>query len=1062
MTSDYVALHQHGQTSFLDGEASIESIARGAAERGQTATALTDHQEVAGHLALQKACKKHGIRPIFGMEGYLSDVNAVESKARKYKVPDYSHVTLLAQNDVGLRNLWSWASVASTQNFYYRALMDWETLKPYTEGIYVSDGCMLSWIAKSIIAGDESRTHELMARYLGAFGDNFYMELHTWQFVDPQTEEHCTLNKDMALVNQVKVELAQQYSVPLVVVNDNHYVNREDWVRHNLVWAMNTSDEADKTGSGECAAWLMVDDELVHWMGKHGVSEAVTREAIRNTKMISDNCDIEITAEPKMPRLTGSDLEDLHLFADQVEKGFERKIVQGGRDVELYRERMEEEARMIARKGYAGYFNVVTDFTSHARDDLGIFMGPGRGSAGGSLCAWLLGITRMDPLKYDLLFERFISEDREDYPDIDVDFQKSRIGEIKKYTADKYGADHVCGIGTFTRSQPKAILKDLGRAMGVSFADSNSISKAVGVLPEGMDWTGMLVWRNDTLEPWIRKYPELFKRAEEMVGMVRQSSVHASGWVISPIPLLGNIPLRKKNNAVVTAFEQGEVEEMGFIKMDFLALRHMDTIQFALDLVRERHGIEIDLDEFGDGEFCDPAIWEAVGKGDCLGLFQLDADLMQSTAKRLKPQSEREVAELLAINRPGVIGAGLLTPYIERKHRREEVLFDHPMVEAILNETYGIMIYQEQMMKMARLAAGFSPTRTEYLRKVVGKKLIDKIPALKDEFYAGCKANAAFLEQCNGNPDKTIAKLWMGIEASGSYLFNKSHSVGYALVASWEAWLKTYYYPEFVTACLMTVDDDEMPRYVRHARTHDLRILPPDINVSKRSFTLTNEGVRYGLTSVRNVGAVAYNDILRCRPFSSLEELLDKVTRAKVNKRVVLNLIRLGAFDTMHPEDTRAELEEFYYGAMKTPKAAREKIPDYSDMLAMYRLEKELVGSFILHDPMQQYEHIVERTCLSDPEQIDDMESGALCMIGGMVSKIKKHTTRGGDAMAFISLTFHERDFDAVVFPDAYRAYRSFLKIDAPVVVRAIKTNKGGVQVTALERLDFLTLEDRH
>lgn len=1079
MSDPFVGLHVHSEHSFLDGQQSVAGLVNRAVSLEQGAATITDHQEVSAHVQLFRECQKAGIKPIYGMEGYFH-ADAHRAKELKLKQQEFSHITVLAKNREGLRNLWAWSSEAYTRNFYRRALVDWDDMKKFSPGLYASDGCGLAHMAKAIIADDEDGIHQLMGRYLDTFGDNFYMELHTFQFLDlPSRDEgehihkyneeddpfarERQLNADLTKMNQRKVELASQYGVPLVVVNDAHYGPPEDWKKHNLVWAMSTANEADKTGAGQTAAWMMGSEEIVKYMALHGISEKVCREAIANTAMIADSIEhIELSPELKMPKVNDSEADDIRQFLRGLEDGIKRKVIDKGLDEAIYRARLETEIPVITDNHFAGYFNVMTDLVRTAKDDMGMFVGPGRGSAGGALASYLLGITELDPIKYDLLFERFLADGRKGLPDIDVDFQQSRLGEIKEYTAQRYGHSHVCGIGTVSRNSPKAMLNDICRSLGVSIPDSTAISKTVGKLPVNPThtpkrrWDDMIDLKGKELLPWIRKYPDVFKHASQMIGMARQSGVHASGWIISPEPLLGNLPLRAKEGKVVSQFEQGEIEWLGYVKFDLLGIRHLDTIKWTLDAIKERHGVDIDLYDFGDAEYADPAIWEQVGRGDTLGLFQLEADLMADTSKRHKPQSEREVAELLAINRPGVIDAGLLTPYIERKHGREEVSYDHPMLRDLVGETYGILIYQEQIMKMSRKVAGFTAVEADWLRSVVGKKKVNELPTLKEKFVAGCRANQEFKDTCYGGVEATITKLWTSIEASGEYLFNKSHSMAYALIGSWEAWLRHYYYPEFIWACMKS-DPEKVPRYVRHAHRNNVPVLPPDINQSGKGFVLTDDGVRYGLTSVKDVGENTYAEVLRTRPYESLADMIDKVERAKCNKRHMLNLIHIGAFDSLNPD--RTEVEEDFYKLRKVPPRDRKEPPDYTDLLHMYRLEKELVGSHILYDPLAEYHDMIGDLCLKSPDDLSDLETGSVCKIGGLVTKVKPHKTKKGkgDWMGFLTITYDSQDFELLVFPEAWASSKTLLELDRPVIVRAIKLKDEAAHVSQVQRLDYLT-----
>lgn len=1055
---NYTALHNHSDRSFLDGLQSIPDMVSRAKDLGQKAIALTDHQEVSGHLMLQKEARKAEIKPLFGMEGYLfHDVE--RARKDKLKASQNSHITLVAKSDKGLRNLWAWSSEAYTRGFYHRANMDWESVKPYTEDIWATDGCMLSFIAQAAIEGDTDEQHRLMTKYLDTFGDNFRMELHTWQFTDPQTEGQHDLNAKMRVANEVKVELAQQYGVPLIVVNDAHFSTPEDWVKHDLVWKMNTKPSADQTdGRGQTAAWIMGDDEVVYWMDKHGISEDITREAIMETSRMADACDVEIKGDLRMPRLSPTESEDLDLFLDHVAEGFERKLDHlPTEQQDLYAERVETEVKLIVEKHFHGYFNVVADYVKHAKGQ-GWTLTPGRGSSGGSLVTYLLDITAVDPLKYDLLFERFLSVDREDFPDIDTDFPKSKLPLVKQYLAQKYGEDHVCAIGTITTSEPKGILKDLGRALQTSFPDSEAISK---LIPDATDWTKG-VKNNEALAPLKVRNRELFDYGEQMVGRARNAGTHASGFLISSDPLLGDIPLRQKRagskpGTLTTAFSDKEVEELGFIKFDLLGLTHDDIVGTTLDIIEERHGVRYHPETFGDEQYKDAAIWESVGQGDTVGLFQLSANLMTQTAKRFKPVDEEECALLLAANRPGVIDAGQLEPLIERKHGRQTVTYDHPMLEEHLGETYGIIVYQEQMMKISRTLAGFTGAEAEWLRSVIGKKKVEQIPRAKQMFQDGCRANEEFVRLSPRAPEEVINKVWASFEASGLYAFNKSHSVGYALLAGWEAWLKHYYPKEFLTS-LLVHDEKNFPQHVRYTKARGIPILPPDVNTSGSTFTLTEEGIRYGLQSVRGVGDKPITAIVGERtengPFTSLSDFLDRVPKGSANKTVMTHLIQIGAFDTLNSD--RAALQTEFYDIRKVKEADRAELPDYSDLLAGYRLEKHLIGGAITYNLLANYEEAISAQCLTTEDEVDALFQNQTAMVGGLVTKVTTtKTKREGKPMGFMELTFMGTDFRFVVFPEAWAKYRKLLVEDAPVVVMVSGLGQGnGANVVEVERLD--------
>lgn len=447
MNDQFAGLHVHSQRSFLDGYSSLEEIAERAKSLGQSAVALTDHQEVNGHWQFQKECLSRDLKPLFGCEGYLVD-NV--SRVRREKDRTNSHITLIAKNKRGLQNLWAWSSEAYEENFYYRALQDWEGARKYSEGLYASDGCLLAYMARAIIDEDTDRCHQLMGQYLDVFGDNFYMELHTFQFIDPQTDEQKKLNSEMTKVNRGKVELAQKYGVPLVVVNDAHYTKPEDWENHDLVWAMNTRGNLDQTGEGRTASWMMGYDDLIYWMSRHGISRSITEEAIKNTSIIAESCNVEIEQGYHMPKLTKSDQDDVKLFLRHIDEGFKKKVTERGLDEELYHKKLEGELNTIIPKGFAGYFVVVADYAKWAKEDAKMLMGPSRGSAGGSLVAYLLDITEIDPVKYDLDFDRFLNPDRGDtVQEITTeDGKKIRLKGSDDVLVESCGSDGMCGMKT--------------------------------------------------------------------------------------------------------------------------------------------------------------------------------------------------------------------------------------------------------------------------------------------------------------------------------------------------------------------------------------------------------------------------------------------------------------------------------------------------------------------------------------------------------------------------------------------------------------------------------------
>lgn len=1139
-----VNLHMHSEGSFLDGLARVDEIARRAKELGSDAVALTDHNECNQHMAFQKACQRHGIHGIYGMEAdWVYDMAAT----RELHYPtNRSHICLLAADNQGLSNIWAMASLAYTDKYrFYKPLLTPELMREYRQGVYFSDGCMITEFGRAIEKGDEDLARQHFGTLLDIGGDHFYSELHTWQFVDPVTDEHKRLNKLMGEINRAKVRFANEMGVPLVVVNDSHHAWPEQWENKELVWKFSTSNRKkgdDQDGVEEVPAQkadhLMGGDELYGWMERHGVSRDVVTEAIKNSADIAERCNAEIIRTLDMPRLTQSDEDDLRMLVDAVEQGFRAKVIDQGLPEEVYAKRLEEELTLISQKSFAGYFNVVKDYVDAAvtgewapyvkadSPRMPMLCGPGRGSAGGCLTAYLLGITALDPIHYDLLFERFLAPGRKDWPDIDCDFPQSMRPDAKHYLEARYGHDHVCTIATLSRSKPKGILKDLGRALKIPLGDVIQMSKIIEQVPpsgpevddeDEASWEEIIEKKGGELAQWARTYPVLFTKINEMVGGVRQSGLHPSGVVVSNKPLLGTIPLRTKmaeggakkaDRQMATQFDMYEVEELGAVKLDLLGLRHLDTLMHARNLVYERHGVWLDFRDdrlppglrgsmqnvghrptervltFGYETYADPAIWPQIASGHTVGIFQIETPGLTRAAMELKPLNEKDVAALISIVRPGVKDAGLDKAYLARRSGDVPVEYDHPMMEPITKETYGVLIYQEQLLRTVRELAGFTADESDDLRRALGKKVMEKVLSFKEKFVQGCLTNTVYAQVFPHRPEQatqTAERIWSSIEASGNYAFNKSHAVGYAVIPTWETWTKHYYPQEFLVA-LMATDGDNINRYVREARRLGIKILPPDINLSDTKFTIEGDNaVRYGIDALRGVGDAVSKDIQAHRPYSSLEDFLARAKRG-ANKTSAYNLICVGAFDSLGTREYnlgRLERQRAMEGLAGSTLGNSEKleatvnrrlaenpekyhipVPDFSDERVVYQIENELVGSYITVDPMGAYLEAINSIAIQDPSEIDAFEPKAEFVIGGQVTRIKvikiqKEGRNKGRDMAFLTVQHNELDFDVTVFMDKWLEVRDLLPEGVPVALLVVRDDRG-CHLKHVERLDLL------
>lgn len=1124
-----VNLHCHSEHSFLDGLANVKEIAKRVKENGSQACAITDHNEVSGHLAFQNACLAEDLHPILGIEADW--VYSMEETRQLSYPTNRSHICLLAENNKGLSNIWTLASLAYEDKYrYYKPLITPDLMREYRDGVYFSDGCMITEFGRAIERGDEDGARQHFGTLLDIAGDHFYSELHTWQFCDPDTDAKKRLNNLMRDINQAKVRFATEMGVPLVVVNDSHHAYPEQWENKELVWKFSTSkrkkgDDQDTAEDdyGQKADHLMDGDELYYWMSRHGIGSSIIDQAIRNSAVIAKSCHAEISRTLDMPRLNRTEQDDLIALIDVVDRGFKAKVIDQGLPQDIYYKRAEEELRLIAEKQFSGYFLLVKDYVGAAitgewspyvnagSPKMPMLVGPGRGSAGGCLVAYLLGITSLDPIYYDLLFERFLSPGRKDYPDVDVDFPRDMRPNVKHYLESRHGHDHVCTIGTLTRSQPKAILKDLGRAMRIPLSDVVAMSKIVEQVKtietedgdESATWEEVVERKGGELSSWASRYPVLFSKINEMTGLVRQSGVHPSGVVVSNKPLLGTIPLRTKevggkNRQLVTQLDMYEVEVLGAVKLDLLGLRHLDTLMYARNLIYERHGVWLDyrgdgikpspeatVKSFGYELYTDKDIWVQIGAGHTVGVFQLETAALTRASTELKPMNERDVAALISIVRPGVTDAGLDTAYLHRRAGVIPVEYDHPMMESITKETYGVLIYQEQLLRAARELAGFTPDEADDLRKALGKKLMDKVKTFKDKFVQGCLDNYGFMEyyieytpDADQNGTKAAERIWASIEASGRYAFNLSHAVGYATISTWEIWTK-HYYPVECMVALMVTDGDNIDRYVREARRLKIDVLPPDVNGSAQKFTVEGGSIRYGIDSMRGVGAAMAKDIQAGRPYISFEDYLERAGRG-TNKTAVFNLIRIGAFDSIGDradllrqyeryritcdlaESTRANPEKMnkIIDRRLADPANRIEIPDFSNPKVVYEIERELVGNYITVDPMEPYLEAIDAVSIEDPAEIDSFEHKAQFVVGGQLVavktiNIKKAGRNHGREMAFLTIQHNEMNFEVTVFPETWSACKLLLVEGVPVACQVVRDDRG-CHLKHLERLDLL------
>lgn len=1081
-----IHLHVHTEFSFLDGLPTMADLVLRAEELGHSAIAVTDHGNVGGHLRFQREAKKRGVKPIFGMEGYFTDDRNVR-EGRKGE--NYEHIGLIALDDEGLRNLWTLSSRGFLEGLHYGdPRLDWEVLAAHSSGIAATSGCLNGCIASRFNEGgkkfDEQDGLQRLGRFLNIFGDRFLIELHTYD-----SEEQRATNLRLA-------HLARTYGVRTIAVSDSHYLRPGDWETHQYLMAAQTNSDKYVYGPGQLYVLSDADvRERLAYLGPEAVDEAIA-----NTHLIADSCDAEIrTARRVVPVFYDSEAQDRKRLLDLALTEFDARTTRmgveaGGDEWRRYRLRLLDELELVIDKGFAGYFLIVRDVVRWAKDN-GILVGPSRGSVGGSLLAYVLGITEVDPVRADLLFGRFLDPGRTSLPDIDLDFPKLERPLVREHLETKY---HVATIGTLTSMQPRMLLRDVARVLKVPQGDVERMVKVVeGVKDLALaqvetTWADVLDEVGAELAPWIKKYPKMFALIAELNQHVRHAGAHAAGVVLSKDPLEGVLPLRKANDDVRTQMGMGDVEALGFVKIDILGLRTLSTLMRAMTMARESwdrnpgnrpeplHFYEWQYD--WDRYYGDLAVYESMWGGKNVGVFQIETDGMREVVRRYKPDSLEGVCNLVSIFRPGITrafdpetGLNLLDAFLQKREGRLRVNVRHPKLAPILDPTYGQFVYQEQVMRACGELAGFDLGEQDRVRKILGKGSKDDMASIRQKFVDGSVAN--------GIDKRTAAAVFGDMEEFGLYGFNKAHGYAYGMLAYWCAWMKHYYPHEMMTALFQTNPEKALV-YQRECQRLGIRVLGPDVHESGEGFTLTQDGtIRYGLSSIKFVAGAA-DLISELRPFRDVQDFATRVPKRRVTKRVAEALILVGALDGL-VTDTE-----------------RERFPDWSDARIALRRYWEARGDWSQMDSVRLEDGVREFDAYADGLRIDDrhaveedllgavvssgggisgpfvefmtrkdnfpgedkMLSGEVRVICGVVRKVKKMVAKSGrNANQPMCQMWVERpsgdspdELEQVVcFPEQYRAYSHSIEVGSPVYVKVEKLGRGdGVMVTQLLRID--------
>ncbi len=1010
----FVHLHVHSEYSLLDATCRVSELVGRAAELGMPALALTDHGVLSGAIKFYQAALDQGIKPLLGCELYVAPGSRKDRNARQGQT--YYHLVTLAADMDGWRNLLALVNKAHTEGFYYKPRVDLELLDRHSKGLIALSACESGEVQKLLLKGRKEEALKAAGRLSEIFPGRFYLEL----------QDH-GLERSRSLIRG-QLELARRLGLPYVASADVHYISPDDREAHQVL----INIQGGKRLGGPDARSF--DGDGYHFLTEEEIRGRFRElpEAVDRTLEVADRCELELSfgkhllPDFPVPEEFSSPQEYLaHLAWQGAKARFGEPLP------EEVKERLSYELSVIERMGLASYFLIVQDFVRYAREQK-IPVGPGRGSAAGSLVAYVLGITQVDPLRWGLLFERFLNPDRVSLPDIDIDFCIRGRDEVIRYAAQRYGQDHLAQIGTFDRMASRSVVRDVARVLGLPYEKADRIAKKI---PFGMPLDQALEKIQDLkeLEAGDAEARRLFAIARKLEGLLRNASTHAAGVVISPEPLEKYVPLlRLPDGQFVTQFDMHDLEALGLLKMDFLGLRNLTLLDDVCRLVEARAGVRTELSEI---PLDDPATFELIRSGRTTGVFQLESAGMRALIRRLEPTEFRELIAILALYRPGPLESGMAEDYIERKHGRQPITYPHPSVEDILAETYGLPIYQDQVMLMAQRLAGFTLAEADLLRKAMGKKKPEVMAEMEARFVTGCVKN--------GIPEESARAIFADIEKFARYGFNKAHATSYAFITYWTAYFKAHFPTEFMAALLSSVQDntDKLAAYIGECREMGIQVLPPDINESEVEFTPVGEGViRFGLAAIKHVGRAAVEAILEARrtgPFTGFFDFCSRVDPERVNRETVECLIKAGAFDRFGP--SRKGLLSLVDEGLRLAQLARKerasgqrsffgveelvpKLPVGEDEFPqgeLLKFERELLGLYISGHPLDEHEARLKAAGVIPLAQAE--EARGRFRVAGRVKASKVISTNGG-RMAFLTLEDKTGEREVVVRDRLYES----------------------------------------
>lgn len=1085
---DFVHLHMHTEYSLLDGANKINELVAKIKELGMNAVAITDHGNMFGAVELYKECKKQGIKPIIGCEMYVAPRSRFEKEGKVDAEPN--HLVLLAMNNNGYQNLIKLVSISYTEGFYYKPRIDLEVLETYSDDIIALSGCMAGAVARKIVEGDIDDAKEIALKYKAIFQDRYYLEIQDNKY------------SEQMIVNQNLIAMSKELDIPLVATNDCHYLTKEDYYAHEVLLCIQTK----KKMSDEDRMSFETNEFYVKSPEEMEVAFKNVPSAVENTVKIADMCNTDFEfGNTKLPNFDIGDKNHYDYFREFCYEGLKKRYF--GETYNVATERLEYELGVIDKMGFIDYFLIVSDFIRYAKEQ-NIPVGPGRGSGAGSVAAYCSGITDIDPLKFNLIFERFLNPERISMPDFDVDFCFERRPEVIEYVARKYGRDHVAQIITFGTMKAKAAVRDIARAIDVPYAKADTIAKLIPADPKmtiakALEINQELKTMYDNDEE-TKQVIELSKKVE---GLPRHASTHAAGVVITKNPVDSYVPLYLNQDQISTQYTMTTLEELGLLKMDFLGLRTLTVISDAKYLIKKIHGVDVD---FGDN-YDDACVYKLLSEGKTNGVFQLESGGFKKMMQDLKPTTIEDIAVMLSLYRPGPMDQ--IPRYIRCKNDPEHIEYTHPSLEPILKTTYGCMVYQEQVMQIFRELAGYSFGRADLVRRAMGKKKIDVMNKEREIFINGLVENGKRVIDGalnRGIDEESANKIFDEMAEFAKYAFNKSHAAAYAVVSYQTAWLKVHYPAEFMAATMNSFlgNLDKIPEYIAECKLIGINVLRPDINESYARFAVINGNIRFALAAIKNIGEAAIEQITQERKkngkYTSFVDFLERVQGERVNKKCIESLIKAGAFDELETEYNRYDLLASFdslmdsivcerrscginqvnmfdvFSSEETGMAKRNILrtgtnPTKRELLEM---EKEMMGLYVSGHPLDEYVDIIQKKATvttkdinvnnrEDDEEVEEIMSninydGKEVTMCGLITNVKRIFTKNNRQMAFSDFEDMYGSIETVFFPNVYEKQSGLISSEKVVELRGkINIKENEKPKILVEKIKELKNEER-